>query len=220
LTRHLGGYPTVYGLVPLFNLNGEQNVPTYFNASLHLVSSMLLAIIAVLKTAARDRFSRQWTVLCAGFLFMAFDEAAGLHELMERPMRELLGGSASGYLHFAWVIPGALIALFFAVWFLRFILHLPPSTRSGVLLAGVLFVGGAVGVEVFEGHHAALHGSDNLIFDAYVLLEETLEMAGLTVFISALLGYMEMRYGEIALRLRAAPAHESPRMERTLSRAA
>ena len=72
LTRHLGGYPTVYGLVPLFDLNGEQNVPTYFNASLHLVSSMLLAIIAVSKTAARDRFSRQWTVLCAGFLFHGF----------------------------------------------------------------------------------------------------------------------------------------------------
>ncbi|HEV7394561.1 MAG TPA: hypothetical protein VGO08_23190 [Burkholderiales bacterium] len=29
LLKHVGGYPTVYGLVPLFDLNGEQNVPTY-----------------------------------------------------------------------------------------------------------------------------------------------------------------------------------------------
>ena len=86
LIQHVAGYPTVYGLVPLFDLNGEQNVPTYFNASLNLFSSLLLAVITVLKKQVRDPYTRQWAVLCGGFLFMAFDEAASLHELMGRPM--------------------------------------------------------------------------------------------------------------------------------------
>jgi hypothetical protein len=197
LLKNVAGYPTVYGLVPLFDLNGEQNVPTYFNACLHLFSSLLLAIIAVLKKRTRDPFARQWVVLCAGFLFMAFDEAAGLHELMGRPMEEFLGERATGFLHFAWVVPGILIVLFFGMWFTRFLLHLPPRIRMLVVTAGVLFIGGAVGVELFEGRHAAIHGSHNLVFDAFVLVEETLEMTGLTVFIYAMLGYVENNYGEI-----------------------
>jgi len=201
LIKHVGGYPTVYGLVPLFDLNGEQNVPTYFNASLHLFSSALLAVIAVLKKQSSDRYTRQWAVLCGGFLFMAFDEAAGLHELMERPMQELLGDRATGFLHFAWVLPGILVTLFFALWFLQFLLHLAPRTRLLVVLSGLLFIGGAVGVELFEGRHAALHGSNNLTFDTFVLVEETLEMVGLTVFIYTMLRYIEHHYGEVRFRL-------------------
>jgi hypothetical protein len=201
LSKHVAGYPTLYGLVPLFDLNGEQNIPTYFSASLHLFSSLLLAVITVLKRRAHDPYTRQWAVLAAGFLFMAFDEAAGLHELMERPMQELLGDRATGVFHFAWDIPGMLITIFFAGWFLKFLLHLPRKSMLLLLLAGGLFIGGAVGVELFEGRHAALHGSVNLTFDTYVLVEETLEMVGITVFIYALLGYLEEHYGEVRFRL-------------------
>jgi hypothetical protein len=205
LIKHVGGYPTVYGLVPLFDLNGEQNVPTYFNASLHLFSSALLAVIAVLKKQSSDRYTRQWAVLCGGFLFMAFDEAAGLHELMGRPMEELLGDRATGVLHFAWVLPGIVIVAFFALWFLRFLLHLPLRTRLLVVAAGAMFIGGAVGVELFEGRHAAAHGSANIAFDLYVLAEETLEMSGLTVFIYAMLRYIEHSYGAVQFRVRGSP---------------
>jgi hypothetical protein len=210
LVKNVAGYPTVYGLVPLFDLNAEQNVPTYFNASLHLFSSLLLAVIMILKKRSRDPYAARWTVLCCGFLFMAFDEAAGLHELMERPMQELLGDRATGVFHFAWVIPGMLIVLFFAIWFVKFLLHLPRSSMLLFLLSGGLFIGGAVGVELFEGRHAALHGSHNLTFDTYVLVEETLEMVGLTVFIYALLGYLEEHYGEVRFRL-AHSAQVAPR---------
>lgn len=201
LAKYVAGYPTLYGLVPLFDLNSEQSMPTYFGASLHLAASALLAVIAMLKKRSGGAYAAQWTILAIGFLFMAFDEAAGLHELMGRPMEELLGRHATGLFHFAWVIPGMIIVLALAVWFLKFLLHLPPQTRWLFLTAGALFVGGAVGVELFEGRHVALHGAENLTFAAYVLVEETLEMSGIVLFIYALLRYIAGQYREVHFRL-------------------
>ena len=203
--KHVLGYPTVYGLVPLFDLGAEQNVPTFFSACLHLFSSMLLASIAIMKKHALDRYTKQWAILAAAFLYMAFDEAAGLHELMGRPMQELLGGRATGVLFYAWVVPGIVITVLFAAWFLKFFLHLPPKTRWLVFTSAALFIGGAIGVELFEGRHVALHGPENLTYALYVLVEETLEMAGIALFIYALLRYIETTAGEVRVRVGVMP---------------
>ena len=195
--KHVLGYPTVYGLVPLFDLGAEQNVPTFFSACLHLFSSMLLATIAVMKRRERDRYTRQWVTLSAAFLYMAFDEAASLHEMMGRPMQELLRDHATGVLYYAWVVPGIIITVLFAAWFLKFFLHLPRNTRPLVFISAALFIGGAIGVELFEGRHVALHGAENLTYGMYVLVEETLEMAGIALFIYALLRYVETNAREV-----------------------
>ena len=201
--KHVLGYPTVYGLVPLFDLGAEQNVPTFFSACLHLLSSMLLAVIAILKRHERDRYTKQWATLSGAFLYMAFDEAASLHELMGRPMQELLGEHATGVLYYAWVVPGIVITVLFAAWFVKFFLHLPPKTRLLVFTSAALFIGGAIGVELFEGRHVALHGAENLTYAVYVLVEETLEMAGIALFIYALLRYLETAAGEVRFQVGA-----------------
>lgn len=56
--------------------------------------------------------------------------------------------------------------------------------------ADVLFLGGAVGVESFEGRYAEQHGSDNIGFSLYVFVEEGMEMTGILVFVRGLLGYL------------------------------
>ena len=195
------GYETAYGFVPLFDLNHEQSIPTFFAALLLLFAGVLLSVIAVLKRRAKAPFSAHWTVLACGFVLMACDEAAGLHELLGRLGEALLGDRAGGYFYFAWVLPGMLIVLTLAVVFLRFFLHLPRSTRVLVFAGAALFLGGAIGVELFEGRHTDMHGPDNLTYGLWVLLEESLEMAGIAVFVHAMLRYIEQSYGSLSLRL-------------------
>jgi hypothetical protein len=127
---------------------------------------------------------------------MAVDEQVPFHNLATLPVRSALSGLPSA-LRFAWVIPALALVLVVAVFFLRFFLRLPARTRTGIALASAIYVGGAVGMEMV----AAIYlGWGRVQRDAvYVLIftiEETMEMAGMIVFIHCLLRHIEGRYRE------------------------
>ena len=71
--------------------------------------------------------------------------------------------------------------------FLRRLHHLSPRTARRFVLAGALYVGGAVLFELPLGWWTARHGDDGLGYYLIVWCEETLELAGLTLFAGALL---------------------------------
>jgi hypothetical protein len=132
---------------------------------------------------------------------MAIDEAASLHELLIEPMRGLLGQQARGIFFFAWVIPGIAVAMIFGLSYLKFLLHLPTKTRWRFVIAATLYLGGALGMELIGGRYADSHGMENLAYSMTATVEESLEMAGVIVFIYALLNYIADNYQEIRLRL-------------------
>lgn len=74
------GHETMLGLVPLFDVDREQSVPTFFSACLLLTAAGLLALIAAGKRSRRARFAAHWKGLAVGFLYLAADEVAGFHE--------------------------------------------------------------------------------------------------------------------------------------------
>jgi hypothetical protein len=134
-------------------------------------------------------------------MYLAVDEAGRIHELLNRPTKELLGNLATGIFYFAWwVIPGVAITLVFGLSFLKFFIHLPLQIRLLVLLAAILYIGGAVGVELIGSRYAEQHGIENLTYNMITTLEETLEMAGVITFVRALLTYIETNYGEVRFR--------------------
>uniref|UniRef100_A0ACD5GU38 Uncharacterized protein n=1 Tax=Desertifilum tharense IPPAS B-1220 TaxID=1781255 RepID=A0ACD5GU38_9CYAN len=47
-----------------------------------------------------------------------------------------------------------------------------------------------MGIELIGGYYAYIYGKENLIYSLWVALEEGLEMAGILVFIYALLTYL------------------------------
>jgi hypothetical protein len=188
----------IYGLVPLFNLDSEQNIPTFFASSLLLIAAILLTIITRLKKKQKAPHVPSWAFLSVGFFYMAADEASSIHELLTKPMRALLGGGNLGIFHFAWVVPGITLVCLLALVFLRFFLHLPPKTRLAFLAAAALYIGGAIGFELIGGRHVELVGRDYL----YTLLtttEESLEMTGAIVLIWALLDYLAVTYEVVRL---------------------
>jgi hypothetical protein len=167
----------------------EHNIPTYFSVLLILIAAFLLAIIAAIKREQKACHASKWVILSVGFLFMASDEVFQFHERLNIPVGTLLGDGSLGVFYFPWVIPGIVLVFVLGLYFLRFLGYLPTATSFRFLLAATLYIGGAIGIELIGSSHAELHGFENWTYSKIATLEESLEMAGLIVFIGALLNY-------------------------------
>jgi len=195
LVRSVGLYSTYVlgdahanGLVPLFDFNQEESVPTWFSSALLLICASLLGVIA----AAQRREGGPhlwWTMLALVFLYLSMDESLSFHERFNRPVRDLLG--TSGALYYAWVIPYALFALVLLAFSIRPLKSLAASTRNLLVLAGVLFVCGAMGMEVI-GSYLATSNQMKVTFasDMVMTLEELMELAGTIILVYALMKHM------------------------------
>ncbi|MEM1042398.1 MAG: multidrug transporter [Bacteroidota bacterium] len=177
-------------------LDQERNVPTFFATGLLLAASALLLLVAGVVRRRGGRDAGYWSVLSAGFLFLALDEFVGFHERLSYALRTALG--TEGWLHYAWVIPGLAVALGVAAAFVPFLRRLEPWLRGRVLVAGALYLGGALGLEVVGGAWASAVSDFDLVYALLTTVEETLELAGVVAFIYALLLYLERRAAEPA----------------------
>jgi hypothetical protein len=182
-------------------VDAEQNIPNFFSTMLLAFSAVLLSVIALLKRKEKDSQAKYWTVLSVGFLCMAADEAASIHEMLIMPMRSLMGGHNLGIFYWAWVIPGIGLVLVLGVFFLKFLVRLNAKTRRNFLTAAALYLGGAIGFEMIGGWYGESHGIYNLPYSMISTVEESLEMAGAIVFIRALLVYIAETYKEVQIRL-------------------
>ena len=108
------------------------------------------------------------------FCFLSIDEIAGMHE------------SINSVTDPTWAYGGAVIALGFAIYFLSFLKSLPRKTLIQFIVAGGLFVGGAVGMEIVGD---PMDG-DSLLYNMMTMVEEGMEMFGIILFTRALLLYM------------------------------
>ena len=187
-------------IVKLFDLNREENIPSFFSELILLIATLLLLLITIIKRAQKDRNISKWAILSSGFLFMAFDEAFQIHERFVLPVRKLLGDGQLGIFYYAWVIPGITIVLFFSLFFLRFLLHLPAKTRRDFLISATIYLSGCVGFELIGGLYDELYGVNNLTSNMISTVEESLEITGIISFIRALLVYITDNYDEVRLR--------------------
>lgn len=200
LSQYWLGLGSLYGLVRQFNMGLEGNLPTFISALQMLVVCLLLAVIGSSKLQRRDPFSRHWLFLSLIFFLLAADEVAEIHEMSIRPIRELAPGLVTGLFYWAWVIPATLLVIAVGFAYAKFVfLYLPPATKRSALLGAFLFVCGSIGVEMPEARFVEQHGMDNLTYGIFVLIEETLEMAGVWVFLAGLLGYFRREVGSITV---------------------
>ena len=202
LMKYFAGHPNVRGLVPLFYIEAEGNIPTFFSGLLLMSAALLLAVVTTLGKRHGDPDVSRWMILAFGFLYMAGDELLSFHERLIMPVRHLVPSASQGIFHFSWVIPAIAVVALLALFFLRFVLRLPARTRYMFLIAAALYVGGAIGGELIEGRYAASHpDGEDFTFSMMATAEESLEMAGVIVFIYALLKYIGARYKEVQFRI-------------------
>lgn len=178
VTIHIGLYVYNYQaqelpwlLLQLFDLDEENNIPTWVSSFLLLNCAFFLYIFS---NGEQLQKKFHWRFLAAGFLLLAIDEVAGLHE------------SFNSSIEMNWAIPGAILVLLLAVAFVPFLLSLPRKLACLFILSGFLYVSGAIIVEVLSEDM----DSDSLGYMLAVAVEEGLEMIGALLFLTTVLNEM------------------------------
>jgi hypothetical protein len=164
----------------IFDVDEEDTIPTWYSANALLLTSGLLYLISQRKRIDKDPWVRYWYGLTIGFVFLSMDEIAGFHE------------TVNGLAEFSWAIPGGIVAAIVGLLYLRFLWHLPAQTRWLFIIAGAIFVGGAVGVEMYTDWYEDEDLLNTLAYNLWTAVEEGMEMGSIVLFIHALLQYMNL----------------------------
>jgi hypothetical protein len=193
------GKEFVFGLVPMFDLDAEANLPSFFQAQTLLACGVALSVVAVNERVRGAAQALRWLGLALAFFYLGADEAAMLHDRMGPPAMQLFGAGPN---HVDWMLPMGILAGGFGLWILPLLFAIPRRTASAFIVAGLVYVGGAVGFEVVGKFAADLYGYSSFQYVVTVVLEEGGEMLGVALMLRAVLRYAAAnRY---ALRLAAA----------------
>ena len=180
---YIGGNSDPFEFHLTFNVDDEPSVPTWYSVCMLFTSSVLLFAIAGAKKRDRDRDVRYWYGLSFGFALLSLDEIAGLHETFNTMM------------DIEWTIPAAVLVGVTAIFFARFLWRLPARSRNRFILAGAVYLGGALGIEYLSGPPYFMHSLESMEYAYMTGLEEGLEMTGAVLFIGALLDHMKREGG-------------------------
>jgi hypothetical protein len=185
--------PKLFRITNKLSLDQEINIPTYFSTLLLFLSAILLAVIARLQKNQTGTDPFHWGLLSIIFLYLSVDETAGLHELFNKPVQRNL--NPRGIFENGWVIIAIPLVIFLGLVYIKFLSHLARKTRFQFLLAGGIYIAGAIGFELLGAGYVSQHGIDNLTYAMIATLEESFEMAGAILFIAALLDYLALTFG-------------------------
>ena len=192
----------LFGAVGLFDVDVENSVSTFFQAALLVCCAALLFLTAREERRRRGSHVTVWLADAGVFAYLAVDEASTIHELLIVPIDRAL--DVGGFLSFGWVIPFGVLVLAFVAINLRLLRTLDGSTRRRFLIAGALYVAGAIGMEMIGGRWSDVHGFDNAVYRMLMTTpEETLEAAGLVLFVFALLDRLGRIGARAEIRVRA-----------------
>lgn len=167
---------------------GEANVPTWYSTVLWLVAAALTVAVGAAARRAGESASR-WLFLGGLFLLASIDEAGQLHEQTVGPLmsaaQDLLGvGEALARAVSVGVV--GLVLCLLVVWLWPWFASLSGTVRVQLVLAGAVFVSGALVLEVAS----RLLGDHGLL--GYLSpVEESTEMLGVSLLIVTLLPAIE-----------------------------
>ena len=181
-------HPRFLGVVRLFDLDAEANIPALFSTFLFLFNSALLFLIYRLRqheTAGKE--GAIWLFLSVLFCFLGIDEAVSIHEIFNKHP----WARPTGVLHFVWVVPYGIATIVLTVIMIPWFLKLDGRTRWLFATSAIIFLSGAVGMEMISGRYLeSVNEKRGLVYQLMVAVEEGLEMTGLIVFNYSLLGQL------------------------------
>lgn len=215
---HLVLHWRVEALTQLVDVDLEANLPTFFNVSLFFIA----AILAYLHGSTEKGSQRRGWMLVTGVLcFLGVDEGSQIHEKFMMITLRLLNhgkqdGGDLGWFYYAWVIPYGLATILLVLALGKWMLNIRPQLRKQLIISGVIYVFGAIFLEMAGGKLARVlpyhspseypwlpasvyddPGSAWLYMEPrYIILytlEETCEMTGLILAIRALLQAFEAK---------------------------
>lgn len=188
-TLHLLGYAAErlagdpISTVELIDMDREMSIPTFYAVLLAFTCSGVLALLSAHARRTSDRQWWRWGLLSAFFFVMALDDGAAVHERVNSFL-EKRGGDGALWQR-PWVYVGLAVVAALVVVVFDALRTLPRDLGRRVVLAGVVFLGGAVGMEVVGGLICESGDCRDWPFVVQVAVEESLELAGLSLFLLA-----------------------------------
>ncbi len=198
-SRHMLGAPED-GLVDFLSLSSEGNLPTWAVSAVLLVCALQLTLITFLQRKDHASFVAHWAFLALAFFYISLDETAEIHEHGSEWF------DLNGIFYFGWVVPAGIFVLLFGICYLKFLWHLPRRSRFQFIIAGAIYVGGALGCELILGYWTDIVGDQNFVYSMIDLVEEAMEILGATLFLLALAEYISRESVRISFNLDATPS--------------
>ncbi len=176
----------LFRFVELFDMNLESNVPAWYTAFLMIIISGLTFLIYKIQTMPLQKY---FLLLSVIFLFMSIDVISSVHEVLNNPVRNLFKPVAIFY--WAWIIPGSAFVILFVFYFSKLLNMISARFRKLFILSGIIYLTGAIGFEMLGGwlYSNKLGNSYYYVFE--VVIEESLEIFGLLLFIKSLIEYLK-----------------------------
>lgn len=185
-----------------FHLDREGNLPTWFSSTQFLLVALLCGLCWLgARQDIRRRNAAVWLLCAGGAVFMSLDEAGAFHEMLGTLLEDQVKSADEAswlsrlrdFPTYYWALIYAPIAVPVGAWLVRFFWRELGENRWPAIAGVFVFVLGAVGLDLLEGvygegDHTGIRlelSGHSFLFDIY-MVEELLEMAGVTLVILAL----------------------------------
>jgi len=193
------GDPDKFDFVKLVDFDYEANIPTLFSSMILILASGLFLVLASMSKPALPHNRKFWIGLAIVFLFLGVDEGAKIHEKIGDWFEQFV--NAEGYIYYPWVLPYVVVFLVLVAAYFKFYLRLPRPTQVGLFIAAVMFLFGAVALDMVGGNEADANGTSTIYYSVLYTIEEILEMTGVIVLIRTLLLYMKREFKDLKIAL-------------------
>lgn len=187
-----------------FDLNKERNLPTYAQGIQMLLVAGLLYLISQEARKNDRKNGKYWFSLSWIFVFLTLDEVFQIHDRLNDILKPL--ASLSQHLHFPWVVVYVPLLLVVGAFYIKFLAGLPRRWAWHIIMAGGVYVTGAVVMEIIGASYTARYGRRHLGYAFFTSVEEILEIAGMAYFAIVLICYIQVvcrglsrQYGSLRL---------------------
>lgn len=186
-------------IILLFDFNEEDNFPSLYSSVTIFICAFLLYYISKNLNYSKTKRS-SWLILSFLFLFLGFDELFSFHEVLIPIIKKYM--DFTGYFYYSWVIPYGFMVIFLGVIYIPFFLKLPKKTRTMFMLSALIYISGALGMELIGGNYQEIYGYENFQYAIIYTIEELLEMLGIAIFIYTLLYFIANYMNSNALKIK------------------
>jgi hypothetical protein len=166
----------------LFDIGGEANIPTWWNVTLLVMVAIAALVAGEIIQEHRRETRRAWWVVAAAATYASVDEAAGLHERLAEPVQDAEIDTPT----YAWLLPGAVLALAGALVLVIAGRQLPQPTASRLGVALASYGTAAVGIEAINGWIVDRF-DDSILYTIGTIIEETVEMGACAYAVAAII---------------------------------
>lgn len=197
------GYGNLLGFLRLLDVGQESSLPSWLSTFNLLLAAILAALIWQLPQPGQEGRGG-WAATAGLLLFMSLDEGAAIHEVLNEVQRWLVDRQLSPdwFGSHPWLVLGAPLAALVGSLFLPFLWRMPRHLAGRLILAGGVFLGGAVGL---EGAGAVMESAgidrESLLYDLRRIAEEGLEMVGVVILNLTLFSELAKRVGQVEVAL-------------------